>query len=276
MTGATLSVTEYGSPSGLPLVALHGANGTKERWARIGTEGIPQRRWICPDLRGHGVSVKSPPWTIPQLAQDVAATLDSLQIEKTDLIGASLGGNVAFALARLKPARVRSLVLLDPAVSSRAEYLRRTPFEPVYEVETLGDYLESRMSQRPPDAREWIRTELIAAREETASGTFRIRADPAANAALRESTSEQLPPSLGKFTGDVLLLASGLSDAVTEAGRTALRSQLGERLNVVTIEDAGHVLLWDAFEETVFEIEKFLHGRGVEGQEAAERCDNHR
>ena len=217
MTGAVLSTIEYGSPNGFPVVALHGAAGMKERWKRAGTEGMPQRRWICPDLRGYGESIKSPPWTLAQLAQDVVATLDSLRVETADLIGASLGGAVAFAVARLAPSRVRSVVVVDPPVSTREEYLSRG----------------------------FVAPETVAA--------------------FGKSTSENLPPTLGEFAGDVLLLESGRSHMVTESGRAALRSQLGTRLHAVTFDDAGHMLLLEAFDRTVSEIEQFL---GDVGQDA--------
>ncbi|MFC0534210.1 alpha/beta fold hydrolase [Phytohabitans kaempferiae] len=54
MSDAILSTTEYGNPTGTPVVALHGGRCTREYWLRTATEGIPRRRWICPDLRGHG------------------------------------------------------------------------------------------------------------------------------------------------------------------------------------------------------------------------------
>ena len=128
MTGSVLASTEYGTADGAPIVALHGALGTKERFARIGTEGLPERRWIALDLRGFGDSVSSPPWTVAQCAEDVLATLDALGVEEADVLGTSLGGGVGFALARRAPSRVRSVVAVDAAVSitMRASSLARS------------------------------------------------------------------------------------------------------------------------------------------------------
>jgi pimeloyl-ACP methyl ester carboxylesterase len=211
MTGSVLATEEYGTPEGSPVVALHGAGGAEGRPA---IESAPQRRWICPSLRGFGASVKAPPWTLEQLAQDVVATLDSLRIERADVIGASLGGAVAFAVARLAPERVRSMVALDAAVCTPQHYLKHR-----------------NLAHAP---------ELLAA--------------------LQKSISENLPPNLGQFAGHVLILAAGASTKhnVTESGIAALRSQLGLRLHVVTIADAGHDLLGDAFDQTVCEIRRFL------------------
>jgi pimeloyl-ACP methyl ester carboxylesterase len=73
-----LASSEYGAPDGAQILGLHGALGTKERFERIGTEGLPERRWLALDLRGFGDSVRLPPWTIEQCAEDVLATLDAL------------------------------------------------------------------------------------------------------------------------------------------------------------------------------------------------------
>jgi lipase len=259
MTGTVLPTTQYGRPDGPPVVALHGLGGTKERWERTATEGVPLRRWICPDLRGHGASVKLPPWTLEQLAHDVVVTLDSLQLEGADLVGASLGGAVAFAVARIAPSRARSVVVVDAAASTPEEYLGRRLPEALYEAETIDRFLEPRISLLAADTRDWARREIMAGVERTTSGGFRLRATPEVIAALRKSTSENLPPTLGQFAGHVLLLESGLSHNVTEAGTAALRSELGARFHAVTFDDAGHNLLWDVFDETVSEIERFLN-----------------
>src|SRR5262245_16469268 len=196
MTGSVLPTTEHGRPDGRPVVVLHGGGGPGGP-ERAATASAAERRWIFPELRGFG-AVSSPPWTLEQHAQDVAVTVDSLRVEMADLIGFSLGGTVAFAVVRLVPARVRSVVVIDCHVSTPDEFLTR------------------RVAER------------------TSTEMWR---------ALRQSIGENLPPTLGSFAGDVLVLESGLTEAVTEAGKAAIRSELGPRLRVVALPDAGHDLL---------------------------------
>jgi pimeloyl-ACP methyl ester carboxylesterase len=241
--------------------------GTKERFARIGTEGLPERRWIALDLRGFGDSVRSPPWTIPQCAEDVLATLDALGVEEADVLGTSLGGGVGFALARLAPSRVRSVVALDSAVSTAEEYRARRPYEPAFEAETLDELLGS-VSQAPPEAREWARRDALATIERTPDGRYRRRMSQEAIAAFRVSVLDNLPPDLGAFAGRVLLLRSGKTTFVTEAGLALLRAELGDRLEVLMFPESGHVILAHAFGEAVSAVAAFLdddieagHGR---------------
>ena len=262
MTGAVLASTGYGTPGGPAIVALHGALGTKERFARVGTEGLPERRWIALDLRGSGDSVRSPPWTIMQLAEDVLATLDALGVDRADVLGTSLGGGVAFALARLAPSRVRSVVAVDSAVSTAVEYRGRKPYEAVFEADSLEELLAS-VSTAPTEAREWARRDALAAVEQTADGRYRRRMSAEAIAALRASMSDNLPPTLGAYAGRVLLLRSGKTTFVTEAGVAALAAELGDRLEVLAFPESGHAILTDSFDEAVSAVAAFLGG--VEG-----------
>jgi 3-oxoadipate enol-lactonase len=63
------------------------------------------------DLRGHGGSGTTPgDYTIDLLVQDLRALLDSLQVQKTDLVGLGLGGALAQAFAIEHPGRVERLM----------------------------------------------------------------------------------------------------------------------------------------------------------------------
>jgi lipase len=258
-----LAVREYGTGSADGVVvALHGSHCTKEAWARIGTEGLPGRRWICPDLRGHGESPGRAPWTIAQLARDVVVTLDALGVGgPVDLVGSSFSGAVAAELVRRIPARVRSVVLIDPVLTTRAECralvdrLRRTRIG--QEFDTPAELIDPLLDEVPADARPFLRQELATRLEPNGAGRVRFRARESEVEAVLDDLCAAMPLSFGAFGGRVLLLEAGRGDAVSEAGRERLRAELGDRLTRVRI-DAGHVLLWYAYAETVAEIDRFL------------------
>jgi pimeloyl-ACP methyl ester carboxylesterase len=79
----------------------------------------------------------------------VVSTLESLRVESADLIGASFGGTVAFAVVRLVPARVRSVVVIDSVVSTPEEYLSRRVVERT-RTEMLSDLRTSTSKNLPP------------------------------------------------------------------------------------------------------------------------------
>ncbi|MCC7361940.1 MAG: alpha/beta fold hydrolase [Anaerolineales bacterium] len=110
----------HGSPAAPALLLLHGLGSSADDWQLQAP--VFSRRYdvITVDLRGHGRSVgagatagSSRPFTIEQMADDAAALLDHLQVAAAYVVGLSLGGCVAQALAVRYPARVRALVLVN-------------------------------------------------------------------------------------------------------------------------------------------------------------------
>jgi 3-oxoadipate enol-lactonase len=68
------------------------------------------------DLRGHGLSDAPPaPYSIDDHVADLAALLDAHEIAGAIVVGMSVGGMVALALAAARPDLVRLLVLCDTA-----------------------------------------------------------------------------------------------------------------------------------------------------------------
>jgi pimeloyl-ACP methyl ester carboxylesterase len=111
-----LSALEAGV--GPPLVLLHGLGGTKASFlptvAALGT----RHRLVAVDLPGFGDSDKPlGSYDPPFLARWVTAALDVLELERTHLLGHSLGGRVALEVAFEHPGRIDALVLMTPSLA---------------------------------------------------------------------------------------------------------------------------------------------------------------
>lgn len=94
------------------LVLLHGFMENSSIWADM--EGFLSKdfKLIKVDLPGHGLSeVKSSPQTMEMMADEVKATLDSLNLRAVHLLGHSMGGYVSLAFAEKYPEMLRSLTL---------------------------------------------------------------------------------------------------------------------------------------------------------------------
>lgn len=104
---------------GAPLVVLGGL-GTDISELRSLTEPLADRyRVIAVDNRGAGRSAKpAGPYRIEQMADDVASLLEHLNQPRAHVLGISLGGRIALALALNHPERVDRLILV--ATSPRA------------------------------------------------------------------------------------------------------------------------------------------------------------
>ncbi|MEO6447363.1 MAG: alpha/beta fold hydrolase [Gemmatimonadaceae bacterium] len=99
--------------SGDSIVFLHGFPHSRRLWAPQLNALVDRARCIAPDLRGFGESTAAGPYSMDQYADDVAALLSTLRIERTVICGLSMGGYVALAFWRRHRERVRGLVLLD-------------------------------------------------------------------------------------------------------------------------------------------------------------------
>lgn len=97
--------------NGPPVVFLHGFPHNRSLWAPQLRGLTAPCRTLAFDLRGFGESSASPPFSIDRYADDVAAVLATLGVDRVILAGLSMGGYVSFALWRRHPALVRAMVL---------------------------------------------------------------------------------------------------------------------------------------------------------------------
>jgi pimeloyl-ACP methyl ester carboxylesterase len=105
----------FDAGSGRPVVFVHAFPFSAEMW-RPQLERVPKGwRFIAPDLRGFGPSDigGSPALTMDDHAEDIAAFMDALTIERAVVAGLSMGGYAMFALFRHAPERFDRLVLAD-------------------------------------------------------------------------------------------------------------------------------------------------------------------
>ncbi len=98
-------------------LALANSLGTDFRiWDPLLAELSDDHRIVRYDKRGHGLtSLGSAPCSMDDLAQDLASLLDRLEVGPAVIVGLSIGGMIAQALADRRPDLVRGLVLMDTA-----------------------------------------------------------------------------------------------------------------------------------------------------------------
>src|SRR5262249_49898628 len=101
---------------GVAVLLLHGFPDSLDSWWEVGVAPVLARtfRVVALDLRGHGGSDKpSDParYRDEHRAADVVAVLDAIGERSSYLVGYSMGGWTALAVARLVPARVRALAI---------------------------------------------------------------------------------------------------------------------------------------------------------------------
>ena len=102
--------------TGEPLILLHGGLGATEMFGGILPLLSNTRRVIAVDLQAHGRTADiDRPLSFEAMADDIAALMRYLGIEKADVMGYSLGGGVALTVAVRHPDAVKKLVLVSIA-----------------------------------------------------------------------------------------------------------------------------------------------------------------
>jgi 3-oxoadipate enol-lactonase len=115
------------SGSGTAVVLIHGFSFDRSMWDPQVTALADRYRVIRYDLRGFGRS--GAPAAGRDHVADLLALLDALAIDRAQLVGLSLGANIALAAAAFHPDRVRRLVLASPGLPGHQWTTPRPPDE---------------------------------------------------------------------------------------------------------------------------------------------------
>jgi lipase len=243
-----LHVHEWGSTDAPPLLCLHGITSHAIRFRRLAQERFGDFRVIAVDLRGHGHSGWEPPWDLETHVADVIETMDSLHLERVDIIGHSFGGRTALELAARHPERVSRLVLYDPAVwipppiaLEHAEEMRKDQ-----SFASIEEAVDARLASDPMTPRVYLEEELPDHLHLMDDGRWRYRyARTAVIAAYGEMAK---PPPLAEAEAPTLLIRALGANVAPEAIADMCRATMPD-CTVATVPN-GHIVMWEAFDET--------------------------
>jgi pimeloyl-ACP methyl ester carboxylesterase len=124
---------------GPAILLIHGFGAAIDWWDEIVPVLAGHHRVIRLDLIGHGgTAAPAAGYEITRQAQLAKAVLDKLGIDRVTVIGHSMGGEVAIALASIKPDRIERVVLIDSPPIADKELSRLTR---VYLTPVVGEVL---------------------------------------------------------------------------------------------------------------------------------------
>ncbi len=258
--GAALFYDETG-PADAPVVLFSNSLGaTLEMWDAQARALAGRWRVIRYDTRGHG---RSPfvdgAVTIERLADDAAGLLAALGVARAHVVGLSLGGMTAQALAIRHPQRVASLVLmataphLPPAEGWEARAV-------TVETKGLGAIVDAVMARwfteaADPAVRAHLRARFLAC------GTAGYAA------CCRAIRDMDLRPQLDEISAPTLVVAGGVDPVTTVAMAENLASAIaGAGLEVVP--DSAHLFVAERPAETNALLEAFLRRQEPEERPA--------
>lgn len=126
------------SGTGPALVLLHAFPFDRHFWDGVTPRLKDNFRVIAPDLLGFGETASTAQWSIEDQGEAVSALLTSLGLQSAMVLGLSMGGYVALALAVHCPTQVASLILADTKAAPDAPKARAGREEALALVSSQG------------------------------------------------------------------------------------------------------------------------------------------
>ncbi|HSI58250.1 MAG TPA: alpha/beta fold hydrolase [Ideonella sp.] len=226
--------------NGPPLLILHGLFGASGNWHSIARALSLSHRVISVDLRNHGGS----PWAAAmgylEMADDVRDLIEREGWEPPVVMGHSMGGKTAMALALCYPQLVSRLIVVDIApvsygdrLSGVAEAMRGIDLLAAASRDEVQRQLAGRLHE--PGVVPFLMQNLVAR-----DGRFDWRFNLAAiSAALPALTGFPAALRSLRYDGPLQVIAGGLSDHVRGSDGDEFRP-LFPQVRVEVIEEAGH------------------------------------
>jgi esterase len=242
---------------GPPVVLLHGLFGAARNFGAIQRALAPSYRVVALDMRNHGDSPHAPDMRYATQAADVRETLAALGIERAAVIGHSMGGKAAMALALQWPEEVGRLLVADIAPvayqhgnSGIAAAMAAIP-------------LTASLTRRQADAaltdavdRPEVRAFLLQNLRFGASPHWRIGLDEIVGAIPDLEGWTDLP---GTYPGPSLFVTGARSEYVLPEHRAVIRGWF-PAARFVAIKQAGHWIHADNPAGFISVAEAFLRG----------------
>jgi pimeloyl-ACP methyl ester carboxylesterase len=248
LNGLTLHHLDHGTDGKPSLICIHGLTGNAHNFDSLAPHLTSQYHVRSIDVRGRGDSgwTAGTEYTPQNYAADLAGILDELKIERTTLIGTSMGGMISILFAGGYPHRVEKLILndigpdVDPAGIARiASYVGESPTEFNNVAEVAAYYRENY-----PPMRDIPEPELIEQVQWTvkpaANGKLAWKMDPQIRRPLRTAARPlDMWVPFARIEAPVLVIRGAESDIL--AARTVTRmKQVIHSVESVEVPHVSH------------------------------------
>ena len=241
VNGINLAYTRRGK--GTPLVLVHGFPLDSSSWNEMVPLLENKFDLILPDLRGFGQSTTvESPYTVSDLADDLAGLLDHLGIEKAALAGHSMGGYVTLAFAKKYPHRVNGLGLVSSQAAADAPEGKERRYKTAADVaeKGVGVVVEAMTPKLSADVRvqEFVRSVIERQSKQAVIGALKAMAE-------REDST----PILSSFNFPLLLI-HGDTDQLIPMDRAKEIKSINPSARLLELKGAGHMPMMEYARQT--------------------------
>jgi pimeloyl-ACP methyl ester carboxylesterase len=239
----------YTGGDGPPVVLVHGLASRGDDWAALLPTLARRHRVYALDLLGYGSSDRPHvDYSIALETDVVRGFLDSLHLQRTDLVGVSMGGWIALKLAAEHPERVRKLVLIDSAGFNFPTTLTADSFTP-HNIEELQKLIDLQ-TDRAPHIPVFVARDFLRVNREHA---WILKAQFASMLSRRDLMDGRV----SRVTMPTLLLW-GTRDLLTPYSLGVRMQRELPNATLVPLNGCGHLAIVDCKQAAWPAIEKFL------------------
>ena len=250
----TLNAIQAGE--GPPVVILHGLFGAARNFGALHRALAPRFRVIALDMRNHGDSPHAADMRYPTLAADVHETLQALGVDQAAVIGHSMGGKAAMAMALQWPTQVGRVLVSDiaPVIYQHGNTVFTAAMQAIpLTPELTRRAADAALAQSVPD--QTLRSFLLQNLQFGANPHWRIGLDEIAAAIPDLEGWINLPST---YQGPSLFVTGANSGYVLPEHRPIIRAQF-PTARFVAIKNAGHWVHADNPAVFLSVVEAFLH-----------------
>lgn len=268
VNGLRVHYCEWGDAAAPALVLLHGGCAHARWWDAFAAAVADAYHVVALDLRGHGDSEHADPpaYRIEDYADDVAACIDALGLERIVLIGHSLGGLVAAMYAGRAPQRLVALVVVDSQAKISAagvRYLARLQHfpQPIYRDRDTAIRRFRLLPTQTNAAQTTLAHVAAHAVRQLLDGRWTLKFD---RASLSHPEPQDGLPALQQLRCPILLVRGAHSTLLPHDKFAALLAAL-PHAEGVEIADAHHHVMLDNPEAFEHAVRVFLYKVGMLG-----------
>jgi 3-oxoadipate enol-lactonase len=240
---------------GPALLLMPGIPAISSDWFPFADRLKERSHVVVYDNRGSGRSDAPPgPYSIPQLAADAVAVLDTLAIERAHVFGVSLGGMIAQELAIGFPERVDRLVLGSTQASTKDAVRPRREVTLAFVFET-DDWAERMRALAPFAFAPGVDPQLLAKFIDKKTGE--VEPDHGYRGHIAAVLAHDAVDRLASIEQPTLVIA-GSQDQIIPAENSEILCERIPRARLEVIDSAGHLFFIEDPEQTLEVLDAFL------------------